>query len=182
MSPTQNSTLRTELLELAAADYALRTQLAADGTLFEGYNPQMKALHQHNSARLQEIIAQHGWPGRSLVGEDGTEAAWIVLQHSISNPEFMQEGLQLITDAAKSGEIAWNLVATTEDRVLMLHGEPQRYGTQHDWDSEGNLSPIPILNPETVDQRRAEIGLEPLAVQTERLRQQAALERERPRR
>ena len=76
MSPTQNSTLRTQLLELAAADYALRTQLAADGTLFEGYNPQMKALHQHNSARLQEIIAQHGWPGRSLVEEDGTEAAW----------------------------------------------------------------------------------------------------------
>lgn len=178
MSQTLNQTLRNELLQLAAADYTLRAQLAADGTLFDGYNPQMEALHKQNSARLQEIIDQHGWPGKSLVGDDGTEAAWIVLQHSISNIEFMQEGLQLIIDAAKNGEIDRRFVATTEDRVLTLQGKPQRYGTQHDWDAEGNLSPLPTINPETVDQRRVEVGLEPIAQQTERLRQQAETEGE----
>lgn len=180
MPPALHQTLRNQLLQLAAADYALRAELVADGTLFNGYNPRMEQLHLQNGEQLRQIIAHHGWPGNSLVGNDGAEAAWIVLQHSISNLELMQEGLHLMMEAANRGEIARHLVAMTEDRVLTLQGKPQRYGTQHDWDSEGMLSPLLTLAPETVDQRRAEVGLEPLSEQTARLRRRAELEGDTP--
>jgi hypothetical protein len=27
-------------------------------------------------------VTEHGWPGRSLVGEDGAEHAWCLVQHA----------------------------------------------------------------------------------------------------
>jgi hypothetical protein len=66
-----NAALRDELLTMAEEDQRVRAELASDGSLFDGYHPTMKAVHDKNAARLTEIIEQHGWPGRGLVGEGG---------------------------------------------------------------------------------------------------------------
>jgi hypothetical protein len=65
-----NAALRAELVAMAEEDQRVRAELAADGSLFDGYNPRMKAIHDKNAARLTKIIGQFGWPGRGLVGED----------------------------------------------------------------------------------------------------------------
>jgi hypothetical protein len=49
-----------------------------------------------------------------------------------------------------------------EDRDRCSEGRPQLYGTQLDWDDNGQLSPLTIDDPETVDARRQKIGLKPL--------------------
>jgi hypothetical protein len=41
-----------------------------------------RAVDQRNMARLAEIIDRFGWPGRSLVGDKASEAAFLILQHS----------------------------------------------------------------------------------------------------
>ncbi len=51
-----------------------REELAADGSLFEGYHPRMEQVHRKNADRLRAIVQHHGWPGSNLVGEDGEEA------------------------------------------------------------------------------------------------------------
>lgn len=61
-----------------------------------------------------------------------------------------------------------------------MEGKAQLYGTNHDWDAAGELNPRPIEEPESVDERRRRVGLEPLAENTRRLRAQAAAEGERP--
>lgn len=38
-------------------------------------------IAERHAARLRDIFAEYGWPGRSLVGEDGAEVAWLLLQH-----------------------------------------------------------------------------------------------------
>src|SRR5688500_12493537 len=88
VSRVMNEALRRELLSLREEDMRVREQLSADGSLFEGYHPHMEAVHRHNAARLREIIGEYGWPGASLVGTDGAEAAWLIVQHAISEPEF----------------------------------------------------------------------------------------------
>lgn len=69
-----NDALRRELLSLREEDTRVREELAADGSLYEGYHPKMEAVHSHNAARLREIVGEHEWPGASLVGADGAEA------------------------------------------------------------------------------------------------------------
>jgi hypothetical protein len=36
----------------------------------------MRDVDRENAARLKEVLARHGWPGRSPVGRDGAHAAW----------------------------------------------------------------------------------------------------------
>jgi hypothetical protein len=63
--------LAAELLIMKSADLSLCDELARDGALFDGYHPRMEELHKRNAARLREIIAEHGWPGKSPCGRGG---------------------------------------------------------------------------------------------------------------
>ena len=158
-----NRTLQQELLDLIAEDERVREELAADGSLFGVYHPQMEQLHRQNASRLREIIHQQGWPGITSVGTDGEEAAWRIAQHSIGEPEFMRQVLQLLKSAAEKGEAPLWQIAMMEDRIRLFEGRLQLYGTSFDWDEEGLMSPYPAIeNPESIDQRRAQMGLPPL--------------------
>lgn len=75
---------------MMAEDQRLLQQLFDSGELpSESYHPRIQTLHEQNASRLKEIISAHVWPGVSLVGSEGAKAAWLVVQHSVSDPEFM---------------------------------------------------------------------------------------------
>jgi hypothetical protein len=169
-----NAALRDELVAMAEEDKRVRAELVAGGSPFEGYHPTMQALHDRNAARLAEIIEQHGWPGRSLVGKDGSWAAWLVLQHAIAHPDLQRRGLLLLRKAAAGGEVPAAEVAMLHDRICFFEGRPQRYGTQYDWTEGGELVPWTIEDEAGVDARRRAVGLPPLAENTRRIRENAA--------
>ena len=172
--------LRSELLRMAAYDAKVRAELAADGSLFQGYHPRMRAVHEENAARLEEIIEEHGWPGPALVGDDGAEAAWRVVQHAIGKPPFQRRCLQLLLKAAESGKVSAWQPAYLEDRIRFFEGKPQLYGTQFEADENGVLRPYLIEDVEHVDERRRRIGLDSIAERTEKMREGAKQEVSRP--
>ncbi|MFN3943849.1 MAG: DUF6624 domain-containing protein [Allosphingosinicella sp.] len=163
---------RRRLLDMAARDLALRERLAADGSLFDGYNPDMQTVHEENAAALQEIVAESGWPTAATVGTDGAEAAWLIAQHAIGLPDFQRACLAALKAA---GAPTWQS-AYLEDRIRTLEGRPQLYGTQFDWNEEGEVRPMPIEDPEEVDARRAAVGLPPLSEAAARMRAESAAE------
>ncbi len=154
--------LRRELLDLVGEDLRTREELAADGSLFESYHPSMEAVHRRNAARLTEIIEAHGWPGRSMVGSDGAEAAWMIVQHAIGEPDFQRRCLAFLKDASSWGEAEPWQPAMLEDRIRMFEGRPQIYGTQIVPGPGGEPQPYTIEDPASVDERRRAVGLEPL--------------------
>src|SRR5690349_3021734 len=103
-------------------DQLVRAELAADGSLFEGYHPRMEAIHRANAARLREIIAAHGWPGKSLVGTDGAQAAWRIAQHAIGEPDFMRHCRDLLNEAHARGEVPGWHFAFIDDRIRVFEG------------------------------------------------------------
>src|ERR1043165_1783960 len=113
--PDEN--LRRELLAMLEEDLSVREELAAEGSLFDGYHRRMQAVHRRNAARLAEIIEQYGWPGRGLVGDDAARAAWMIVQHAISEPDLQRRVLVLIKEAAASGEAPLWQAAMLEDRI-----------------------------------------------------------------
>ncbi|HEU4558436.1 MAG TPA: DUF6624 domain-containing protein [Longimicrobium sp.] len=173
-------TVRSELLGMAAEDLRVREELARDGTLFGGYHPRMREVHERNAARLLAILDEHGWPGRSRVGAKAADAAWLVLQHAIGNPPLQHRGLEMLRKAAEDGEVPALQVAMLEDRIRCFEGKGQRYGTQFDWDERGLMSPLPLDDEETVNARRAEVGLIPLPDEIRRHRLAVAESGERP--
>jgi hypothetical protein len=175
----QNPALREELLGMAEEDARVREELAAAGTLHDGYHPRMERVHRRNASRLHAILDQHGWPGRTMVGADGAHAAWIVVQHAIGDPALQRRALPLLRSAAAQGEVSVVEVAMLEDRIRVSEGRLQRYGTQYDWDADGRLSPLPVEDPEHVDERRRAVGLSPLEECTARQRERAAEAREK---
>ncbi|WP_419319780.1 DUF6624 domain-containing protein [Caulobacter sp. ErkDOM-E] len=166
--------LADRLVALAAQDLETRERLAKDGSVFDGYHPEMQVVHEANAGELEKIIEAVGWPTRQLVGDEGAEAAWLIAQHAIGLPRFQRKCLELLQSAVASGDApAWQM-AMMLDRILTYEGRPQVYGTSFDWDDDGQLSPGPIEDPGGVDQRRAEIDLEPLETAVSKLRSRDA--------
>lgn len=160
--PVANPELFAELIKRMKADQDAR--LADPPNVL-----QMMLIDGENTAWMKQVIEKHGWPGRALVGREGAQAAWLLAQHADRDPAFQRNCLDLLTQSYEKGDASADQVAYLTDRVLLAEGKPQIYGTQfHTVD--GKLQPLPIENEAEVDQRRAAMGLGPLAVYAEQMR------------
>lgn len=162
---TTNEAVREKLLALVAEDARVRAELAADGSLFQGYNARMREVHERNADALAKIIDAHGWPGFAVAGADGAAAAWRIAQHAIGLPDFQRRCFQLLEEATARGDAAPKHVALLDDRIAFNERRPQKYGTQFDWDETGKMSPWRLDDPAAVDRRRAELGMKSMAAQ-----------------
>jgi hypothetical protein len=126
-------------------------------------------VDEDNTRWLGELLTRRGWPGRTVVGEDGAQAAWLLAQHAGQDPILQRAFLEALRDAAASGEASPAHLAYLEDRVRVHDGRSQLYGTQFTA-TRGRLGPDPIEDPPRLDQRRAQAGLEPFAVYEARMR------------
>jgi hypothetical protein len=148
-----NEDLRAELLRRVAADQEARHARDAEAAA---------AADGENLPWLRQVITDVGWPGKSLVGEDGAQAAWLLAQHADRDPPFQRRCLDLLTAAVERGEATVVQQAYLTDRVLLHEGQPQEYGTQA-MARGGRFEARNLRDPDRVDQRRASVGLGPLA-------------------
>jgi hypothetical protein len=159
--------LRRELLAMAAEDQRVRhlvdEHTGPGGEVPDDLIPEWTRVDAANTARLAQIVAEHGWPTRSLVGDDGANAAWLLAQHADQNPALQRHFLDLMRAAVAANEASAVDLAYLTDRVAMHAGQPQIYGTQLCYDPDGELAAYPIADPDHVDQRRAALGLCPMA-------------------
>lgn len=171
---------RAELIAAARRDAETRARLVASGTLFDGYHPEMEAVHAENAALLERAFNALGWPGRGKLGDDGAAAAFIILQHAISRPDLQRRGLELMLEAIPLGEANPIDAAYLSDRIAVFEGREQSFGTQFDWNPSGQLAPAPIRDAANVEERRASVGLPPLVDSITEMRARAAAEGELP--
>ena len=99
------------------------------------------------------------------MGEEASEAAWLVIQHAIAQPDFMKKCVLLLESAVREKKANPKNLAYLTDRVAVFEGKPQLYGTQFDWDEKGKLSPNPFDDMAKVKERRKAIGLNSLEEQ-----------------
>lgn len=170
---------RAKLIAAAKRDRAVRADLVKRGELFAGYHPEMEAVHLENAKLLEQAIAAIGWPGRAKVGDDGAGAAFMIAQHAISRPDLQRRALALVLEAIPKHQANPLDAAYLSDRIATYEGRGQLFGTQFDWDEHGELSPLPVADPDNLDERRASIGLPPIAVSIAEMRANAAAEGER---
>lgn len=139
---------------LKNADLELRNKLIRSGKIGDGYHEEMKVLHNKNAQILQNIINSIGYPTTEKVGKEGSDAAWLIIQHSIEQPEFMKRSAELLKEAVKENKADPKNLAYLIDRIAVFQDQPQLYGTQFDWDENGNLSPHVVDDVIKVNKRR----------------------------
>ena len=166
VTPVTNLELRKELLGRREEDQRIRNEMVAAGVDHPGKEilSRVDEIARRNTAWMRSVIKEHGWPGPELIGWDGTEAAFILVQHA--DHAFQKQLLPLIEKAFKAGALSGPNFALFIDRVLVKDGKPQIYGTQpqpfNQWKA-GEPALCPIDDEAHVDQRRAEVGLSSLA-------------------
>lgn len=134
---------------------------------WEALTAVVKAADDDNLRWLKAIVTEVGWPTTTMVGEDGAHAAWLLVQHADADPKFQRLCLDLILQLPKQ-EYSQANAAYLTDRVLLAEGKPQLYGTQFTLHA-GKVQPRPIDDEPHVDQRRAKVGLRPLATYAKEL-------------
>ena len=164
-----DSGLMKELLALADSDQAARQGMGAVITRYGRASPQadsvLRALDASDAprlARIQAIVTEHGWPGRSLVGDPAAHAAWVLVQHAPL--DYQKQVLPLLLAAVSHDDARAGDGALLQDRVLVGERKAQLYGTQTHWSATPGPPVLePISDEACVDVRRRSVGLEPLA-------------------
>jgi hypothetical protein len=124
-----------------------------------------KTIHEKDSLNqivVKKIIDEFGWLGADVIGEQGNSTLFLVIQHSDLKTQL--EYLPLMREAVEKGNANSRSLALLEDRTSLGQGKPQIYGSQI-WSNPetGELFVAPLIDPENVDSRRAEVGLDSLS-------------------
>jgi hypothetical protein len=162
--------LRRELLARVDEDQRVRNEWLAcerktPRTNCAAFVEKARATDMRNTKALQAAIERYGWPGATLVGEDGAHAAWTIAQHADLEHGLQSDVLARMKPMIERGEVSASDYAYLYDRVAIVEHRKQLYGTQFNGDD-----PFPIEDEANVDARRRAVGLSSLAAYTERIR------------
>lgn len=111
-----------------------------------------------NLVKIKKILDERGWLGSKVIGGQGNSTLFLVIQHS--DLETQLKYLPMMREAVKIGNASASSLALLEDRVALRQGKRQIYGSQIGRDPEtGDYFVSPLIEPEKVNERRAEVGL-----------------------
>lgn len=146
-----NHKLAIQLLKMSRADQEMRNNATQDISLWDS------RLDIRHTRILKSIVKKHGWPAKSLVGDEASQAAWLLVQHADHDVSFQEECLQLLKQQPL-GEVRLANIAYLEDRIRCAKNLPQLYGTQ--FDNQGRrFGPKSVEDRKHLDTRRRAMGL-----------------------
>ena len=162
--------LRANLLKIYDSDQPIRVKYISAQKEFGYQSKKVDSLgkvmaHQDslNLMEVTEILDKYGWVGVDKVGGIANMTLFLVIQHA--DLKTQQKYLPMLREAVKSGNAKGSALALLEDRVNIRQGKRQIYGRQIGvYEKTGKNCVSPLEDPDNVDKRRAEVGLEPLAV------------------
>lgn len=150
-----NYNLINELKLMCQKDQEVRFKVI-NGEISE---EEISKVDQEHLPRLKNIIYEFGWPGFQLVGGEGTDCMWLLVQHCDQDIEFQKRCLALLEESVRKEDAPKKHLAYLTDRILIHEEQSQIYGTQVQV-IDGQVIPFPLQVPAELDKRREEMGLE----------------------
>lgn len=150
-------------------DQALRHRIDEVETAHGPDSPEMhahwRAIRAKDSTNLivvERILSERGWLGPDVVGVKGNSTLFLVIQHA--DLATQEKYIPMLRDAVSRGDARGADLALMEDRVLLRKGKRQIYGSQIGFDqATGQRYLSPVEDPDGLDERRASVGLGPIA-------------------
>lgn len=155
-------------------DQSLRNELQPIGKKYGWDSKEVKdfwekisEIDKKNLAKIIPVIEKYGWLAANEVGDRGNLTLFLVIQHA--DQATQEKYLPLLRAAVKDKKAEGGQLALLEDRVALLQGKRQIYGSQIGYhpDTKAHIL-LPLEDPDRVDKRRAAVGLNPIAEYLER--------------
>jgi hypothetical protein len=121
-----NEELRTEFLKRKITDQLYREMLGKNDSLWTI----QKKYDRENQLFLDSIIDKYGWPGISLIGEDGARSAYLIAQHADNNLKLQKKCLKFMKKALITNDVYRSDFAYLMDRVMLKKYGFQLFGSQ----------------------------------------------------
>ena len=161
--------LQAQLIGIFNEDQGIRRQFIAAqkefGLKSRPVDSLGKIMTHRDSLNLRKVTAildQYGWVGADKVGGQANQTLFLVIQHA--DLKTQQKYLPMMRAAVKNNAANASALALLEDRVRLAEGQRQLYGSQIGQDETTHqYFVLPLDDPAAVDQRRAAVGLGPLA-------------------
>lgn len=171
-----DSLLVQELKQMAKAD-----QLAAWNSnppeefkelSLEQWKAKKDSIYRSNQKRAAVIFKNIGFPGYDIAGLNGSADFWAIVQHSDFNPQFQKMVLDAMLIEVQKQNASNRQYALLTDRVNINTGKKQVYGTQLEYNVfTGKAKSLATIDPENLNIRREEVGLEPIEIYLEEMTQ-----------
>lgn len=141
----ENTYLKDIILKMRDVDQSARIA-AKDSRGNKPPNMLVYAIDMAHNANLHRIIDQYGYPNEEMVGAEGLQSWWLLVQHQDFDIQLQEKCLAECNFAPEE-------YAHLVDRVALNKGEEQTYGTQYS---------SSIENKEEINKNRTNLGLDPL--------------------
>jgi hypothetical protein len=126
------------------------------------YQKEYRKNHALNIKKIKGILDKYDWPELVLIGEQGNITICNVLQHA--DQETREHYIPKMKQAVLDKKLEPRFLVRAEDRIATDKGQLQIYGGQMKYYPETKSFNVwPVFDPVNIDERRAEIGLEPIA-------------------
>lgn len=170
--------LQRQLLQMYINDQNIRNNtpydllkkynIALDDILYNPDSIPTDNINNYNFIKLKSFIAKNGFPRLKEVGKDGLFSIFILTQHC-DDIQFMKNVCDTLWCFVKNQEFEASHLAYLVDRINLMEGKNQIFGTQNMYfDKETNKFIIPKLeDPGKLNCRRKEIGLMPIELYEE---------------
>jgi hypothetical protein len=169
LSANFDKPLQKELLDIYTEDQGIRGDFMkiykdpnSDKKKIDSIGKLMRKKDSINLIKVIKILSEKGWVGKDVVGAQANQTLFLVIQHS--DLKYQQKYLPMMREAVKKGNANPANLAYLEDRVALREGRRQIYGSQSSKNKTTNKLYIsPMIDPDNVDKRRAEVGLGTMA-------------------
>ncbi|MDG4716749.1 DUF6624 domain-containing protein [Winogradskyella marincola] len=154
---------KAEQLPIRKRD-SLMKLYGAESELVKEQQANYKKNHSINEKKVKDILDTYGWPTKEMSGgEQGNWTICNVIQHS-DNAVRIQY-LPMMKQAVKDKKLEPRFLVRAEDRIATERGNLQIYGGQMKYYPETKSFNLwPVFDPENIDKRRTEIGLDSIAI------------------
>lgn len=165
-----DSTLLKELERMFVIDQLAASKSRSSSTLSTA--EWADSVYRAHQRFLEHTLNTFGYPGYNKLGKRGSNLYWVMVQHSDFDANFQKRVLDSMYQEVQINNADPINYAYLLDRVKMNKGEELVYGTQvtYHWFT-GKARSLPTIDPEKLNSRRAEIGLEPIEVYLEEMNQ-----------
>ncbi len=142
---------------------SLISKFGVDSKLVKEQQLIIDTNHVINEKKVAAILDKYGWPTKEMSGERGNWTICNVIQHS--DNEVRIQYLPMMRQAVKDKKLEPRFLVRAEDRIATEREDLQIYGGQMKYYPETKSFNVwPIFDPENIDKRRTEIGLDSIAI------------------